>query len=383
MKKKIALLGSTGSIGRQTIEVVKANPEKFEIIAITANLNYNLLIKQAKEIKPKYVVIADDKKYNQVKEALSDYQISVLSGYKSVVEIVNIDEINFVIIALVGYSALLPTIKSLENNKQIALANKEALVVAGDLITKLAKQKGIELLPIDSEHSAIFQSLVGEDRTKIEKIYLTASGGPFRGYTTEKLAKVSKIEALKHPNWNMGGKITIDSATMFNKGLEMIEAKWLFDLQTSQIDVIVHPESIIHSLVQFTDGSIKAQMSLPDMRLPIQYAMSYPERIFSPFHRFSFLDYPKFTFEYPDYEVFRSLKLSIYALEKGGNLPCVLNAANEVAVFAFLRDEIEFLKIFDIVENTMKQIDFQDNLTLDDYIETDRISRQIAKSFLK
>ncbi len=383
MKKRIALLGSTGSIGRQTLEVVAHNTDKFEIIALTANRNYHLLIKQAKDIRPKYVVIAEDKHYSEVKEALLDFNIEVLAGFNSIIEIVTLDEIDFVIIALMGYAGLLPTIKALESKKQVALANKEALVVAGEIITKKAEENNIKLLPIDSEHSAIFQCLVGENYSTIEKIYLTASGGPFRGFSTEQLAKVSKKEALQHPNWNMGGKITIDSATMMNKGLEMIEAKWLFNLKPEQIDVIVHPQSIVHSIVQFVDGSMKAQMGLPDMKTPIQFALAYPNRIYSPFRRFSFLDYSEFTFEYPNYEVFKNLKLAIYALKKGGNIPCILNAANEIAVSAFLREKINFLDISTIVEKSLEKIDFKQNLSLDDYIELDEQTRIIANEFVK
>jgi len=383
MMKNIALLGSTGSIGRQTIEVVENNPDKFKIVAITANLNYNLLIRQAKQIKPKYVVIADEKYYKEVEAALSEFDIKVLGGYKSVIDIVELEIVDFVMMALVGYSALLPTVRALEHHKQIALANKEALVVAGEIITELAKKNNIKLLPVDSEHSAIFQCLQGESYKEIEKIYLTASGGPFRGFTTEQLSAVTKKEGLKHPNWDMGGKITIDSASMMNKGLEMIEAKWLFDLTPEQIDVIVHKQSIIHSIVQFVDGSMKAQMGLPDMRLPIQYAMTYPKRSFSPFRRFSFLDYPELSFEYPDYQVFRSLKFANYALQKGGNIPCVLNAANEVAVSAFLRDKIKFLQIYDIVEKTIERVDFQTGLSINDYVETDKIARKYANEIIE
>ena len=382
MIKKIALLGSTGSIGQQTIEVVENNKDKFEIVAITANLNYKLLIKQALKIKPKYVVIAQNKYYSEVKNALNDTNIKVLVGFDSVVEIVGLDIVNFVIVALVGYSALLPTIKAIENKKQIALANKEALVVAGEIITQKAKENNIKLLPIDSEHSAIFQCLVGEKYSEIEKIYLTASGGPFRGYSLQQLQKVTRKQALKHPNWDMGGKITIDSASMMNKGLEMIEAKWLFDLSPSQIDVIVHPQSIIHSAVQFVDGSLKAQMGLPDMKTPIQYALSYPNRVYSPFRRFSFLDYPEFNFHYPDYKVFKNLKLAIYALEKGGNIPCILNAANEIAVSAFLQEKINFLQITVVVEETMNKIHFQENLSLEDYVELDKLSRLQAQKIV-
>jgi len=376
--KKIALLGSTGSIGKQTIEVVQQNPNKFEIIALTANNNYNLLIKQAKEVKPKYVVIVNKSHYLKVKEALKNFKIEVLSGFNAVSDIVSIDEVNYVIVALVGYSGLLPTLRAIENRKKVALANKEALVVAGEIITKKARENNVQLLPIDSEHSAIFQCLEGEKYSNIEKIYLTASGGPFRGWTHEQLKTVTLKQALKHPNWSMGGKITIDSATMMNKGLEMIEAKWLFDLLPEQIDVIVHQQSIIHSIVQFVDGSMKAQMGLPDMRHPIQYAISYPGRIYSPFHRFSFLDYPELNFEYPDYEVFKNLKLAIHALQKGGNIPCILNAANEVAVQKFLHEKIDFLKMPEIVEKTIEKIDFKENLSIDDYIETDKLAREIA-----
>jgi len=380
--KKIALLGSTGSIGRQTIEVVEQNKDKYEIVAITANLNYNLLIKQAREILPKYVVIAEEKYYNEVKVALSDLPIEVLSGYSAINDIVKIDEVNFVIVALVGYSGLLPTLNAIESQKQVALANKEALVVAGEIITEKAKKNKIKLLPIDSEHSAIFQCLQGENYQEIEKIYLTASGGPFRGWTKEQLEKVTLKQALKHPNWSMGGKITIDSASMMNKGLEMIEAKWLFDLEPSQIDVIIHKQSIIHSIVQFVDGSMKAQMGLPDMRAPIQYAMSYPSRIYSSFRRFSFLDYPELNFEYPDYEVFKNLKLAIHALKNGGNIPCVLNAANEVAVSNFLHEKIRFVQISEIVEKTIERVNFREHLTIEEYVETDKEARKIAEEMI-
>ncbi len=381
--KKISLLGSTGSIGKQTIEVVEHNPDKYKIIAITANKNYKLLIEQAKKIEPKYVVIADKKHYKTVKKALENFSIKVLAGYDAVSNVVSDNEVNFVIVALVGYSALLPTLRALEHHKQVALANKEALVVAGEIITRKAKENNIKLLPIDSEHSAIFQCLQGENYSHIEKIYLTASGGPFRGWNKEQLKKVTLKEALKHPNWNMGGKITIDSATMMNKGLEMIEAKWLFDLPADKIDVIVHRQSIIHSIAQFIDGSMKAQLGLPDMRAPIQYALSYPERIFSPFKRFSFLDYPEFNFEIPDYDVFKNLKLALYALKKGGNIPCILNAANEVAVNSFLQEKISFIKIPEIVEKTLQKIIYKQNLSIDEYIETDKQARRISTQLLK
>ncbi len=379
MKKKIAILGSTGSIGQQTIEVVEQNTDKFQIVAITANSNYELLIKQAQKIKPKYVVIAQTEHYEKVKQALCSEKIMVLAGNDQIANITNAPEVEFVIVALVGYSGLLPTIKAIEARKQVALANKEALVVAGELITELAKKNNIKLLPIDSEHSAIFQCLAGENYEQIEKIYLTASGGPFRGYTHAQLQKVTKKEALRHPNWAMGAKITIDSATMMNKGLEMIEAKWLFDLSLSQVDVVVHPQSIVHSIVQFIDGSMKAQMGLPDMKLPIQYAMSYPQRISSKFDRFSFIDYPELSFQSPDYEVFKCLGLAVQAFKKGGNVPCVLNAANEVAVSLFLQEKITFLQIAELIEKTMQKIEFREKLTLQDYIETDRQARKITQ----
>ncbi|HDQ16330.1 MAG TPA: 1-deoxy-D-xylulose-5-phosphate reductoisomerase [Bacteroidetes bacterium] len=379
MLKRIAILGSTGSIGKQAIEVVENNPELFKIEVLTANSNAELLIEQAKKIKPKYVVIADERHYKNVKNSLAGIDITVLSGNEQVAWITTVAEIDFVIIALVGYSGLLPTIKALEANKQVALANKEALVVAGDIITELAHKKNIQLLPIDSEHSAIFQCLTGENIKNIEKIYLTASGGPFRGYSKEQLKKVTKNEALNHPNWTMGAKITIDSATMMNKGLEMIEAKWLFDLKPDQIDVVVHSQSIIHSIVQFCDGSMKAQMGLPDMKLPIQFAMSYPDRIFSDFERFDFKKYPVFNFEQPDFEVFKCLKLALLALQKGGNIPCILNAANEIAVDLFLREKINFLQISEIIEKTIDKFQYRQNLTLEEYIETDTLARKYAK----
>lgn len=383
MIKNIALLGSTGSIGKQTIEVVEKNPEKFKITVLTANSNFELLINQAIKLQPNYVVIADETHFNIVKNALRKYDIIVLAGIKSVAEIVSLDIVDFVLVALVGYSGLLPTINAIKFNKKIALANKEALVVAGDLITSMANEKRIKLLPVDSEHSAIFQCLIGEKKEEIEKIYLTASGGPFRGYSYEQLLDVNVKQALKHPNWVMGNKITIDSATMMNKGLEMIEAKWLFELKSSQIDVIVHSQSIIHSIVQFSDGSMKAQMGLPDMRFPIQYALSYPHRLKSDFKRFSFDDYSEFSFQKPDFEVFKSLKLAKYALEKGGNIPCILNAANEVAVNLFLTEKIKFLEIAELIEFTINKLNFRDNLELEEYIDTDFEARKIAKTYKK
>lgn len=366
--KSIAILGSTGSIGTQTLDVIEKNPNHFKIFALTANNNYKLLIQQAIKFKPQYVVINEKKYYKEVHESLKSYNIKVLEGYENIINICAEPLVDIVLVAIVGYSAMLPTLTAVENKKQIALANKESLVVAGEIIMNKAIENKVEILPVDSEHSAIFQCLVGESYSNIEKIYLTASGGPFRGFTPQQLAKVTKKQALKHPNWNMGGKITIDSATMFNKGLEMIEAKWLFNLQPAQIDTIVHPQSIVHSLVQFVDGSIKAQLGLPDMRTPIHYALFHPNRTYSYSKRFSFIDYPNLTFEHPDFEVFRSLKISIEVMKKGGNLPCVMNAANETAVMAFLQDKINFIDIFKIVEETIEYFSFNNVKNIEEYI---------------
>lgn len=374
-KKKIALLGSTGSIGTQTLEVVSAYPEKFEVIVLTANSNATLLIEQAKKFKPNSVVIVDEQKYSDVKEALWDDDIKVYTGEKALEEIVEMQEIDIVLTALVGYSGLKPTVKAIEAGKTIALANKETLVVAGEIITKLAKEKGVNIYPVDSEHSAIFQCMVGEFHNPIEKIYLTASGGPFRGRTSSQLESITKAQALKHPNWEMGAKITIDSATMMNKGLEVIEAKWLFGLKDSQIDVIVHPQSIIHSLVQFEDGSMKAQMGLPDMKLPIQFALTYPERLKTDFERFDFLNYPNLTFEKPDLEVFTNLQLAFEAMAAEGNAACILNAANEVTVAAFLNDKISFLDISRINREVMQKSTRLEKPSLEDLYETDKETR--------
>lgn len=349
---------------------------------LTAHHNADLLIEQAIRFKPNAVVIVEDALYKQVKDALDPIDIKVYSGEKSLTSVVEMDAIDVVLTALVGYAGLRPTVRAIEFGKQIALANKETLVIAGDLITKKASEKGVNIYPVDSEHSAIFQCLVGDFHNKIEKIILTASGGPFRGRKREDLIDIKVAQALKHPNWDMGPKITIDSATMMNKGLEVIEAKWLFGLDKNQIDVVVHPQSIIHSMVQFEDGSIKAQMGLPDMRLPIQYALSYPERLKSDFPRFNFMDYPTLTFEQPDLATFRNLSLSYQALEKGGNLPCILNAANEVAVDAFLNERIGFLEISDVIEESMGLIGFVKNPTLDDYVGTDIETRIIAKEII-
>lgn len=381
--KKIAILGSTGSIGTQALEVIGGHSNLFECTVLTAQNNADLLIEQAAKFRPKTVVIANVQLFDKVNSALNHLGIRVYSGNEALAEVVQSPDIDIVLTALVGYVGLLPTIKAIEAGKDIALANKETLVVAGEIITDLAKNHCVKILPVDSEHSAIFQSLVGEEANPIEKIILTASGGPFRGLKKADLEKVTKAQALKHPNWVMGAKITIDSASLMNKGLEVIEAKWLFDLTPEQIDVVVHPQSIIHSIVQFIDGSMKAQMGLPDMKLPIQYALAYPQRIISDFPRFSFLNHPSLTFEQPDYKTFRNLQLAFEALTKGGNQPCALNAANEVAVEAFLADKIGFLQMSDLIENTLAKTSFVEKPSLIDYIESDTEARNFATDFLK
>ena len=381
-KKRIALLGSTGSIGTQTLKVISAFPNMFEVEVLTANNNCSLLIEQAKKHKPNTVVIVNEKKYPVVNTALSSLGIKVFAGPKSLEEVVESESVDLVLTALVGYSGLKPTIKAIVSKKPIALANKETLVVAGDLITRLCKENQVPIYPVDSEHSAIFQCLVGEELNPIEKIYLTASGGPFRGLKKNKLLGVKKEDALKHPNWNMGAKITIDSATLMNKGLEVIEAKWLFNVKKEQIDVVIHPQSIIHSAVQFEDGSIKAQLGIPDMKLPIQYALGVPKRLKNTFKRFSFLDYPSLSFEQPDLKSFKNLQLAYDAMERGGNAPCVLNAANEVAVNSFLQEKISFLNMSDLIGNCMEKITFVANPSLEDYVETDRATRVLAKKLL-
>jgi 1-deoxy-D-xylulose-5-phosphate reductoisomerase len=378
-KRYIAILGSTGSIGTQALDVIRNNKDIFEVEVLTAQDNADLLISQAAEFKPNSVVICNESLYDKVFAALDPLDIKVYSGLKALAEVVQMEQIDIVLTALVGYSGLLPTVKAIEAGKHIALANKETLVVAGELITKLAKEKGVAILPVDSEHSAIFQCIVGELNNPVEKIILTASGGPFRGKTKEFLRTVTKKEALKHPNWSMGAKITIDSASLMNKGLEVIEAKWLFGLKSQQIDVIIHPQSIIHSMVQFEDASIKAQLGLPDMRVPIQYALGFPKRLKSNFPRMNFIDYPSLTFEKPDTETFRNLKLAFEALDRGGNLPCILNAANEIAVQEFLNDQIGFLEISEIIEECMAKVPYIAIPSLQDYIETDRETRNIAK----
>lgn len=383
MKKKIAILGSTGSIGTQTLEVIAQNPDQFEVEVLTANNNIELLIQQAKQFQPNVVVITNNCHYDLLKDALQDEPIKIYSGKEALEQVVQMDTIDVVVTAMVGNAGLIPTCNAIKAGKHIALANKETMVVAGEIINQLAIDHKVNIYPVDSEHSAIFQCLVGEFNNEIEKIYLTASGGPFRGFSSEQLATVTKADALKHPNWTMGAKITIDSATMMNKGFEVIEAKWLFGLNTAQIDVIVHPQSIIHSIVQFRDGSMKAQMGLPDMKLPIQYALSFPQRLASEFKRFSFLDYPKLTFEQPNTKNFRNLALAFEALNQGGNMPCILNAANEVVVQAFLSDRISFLQMPEIIEKVMGKATFIKTPDLDDYIQTDKEIRILTSAMVK
>ena len=381
-KKQIAILGSTGSIGTQALEVISEHSDLFEVEVLTANNNSALLIEQAKKYKPNTVVITNEDKYKEVNNALFDLGIKVFAGQQSLEEVVEGENIDVVLTALVGYSGLKPTIGAIKAKKNIALANKETLVVAGDLITKLCQEYGVSIYPVDSEHSAIFQCLVGEQYNPIEKIYLTASGGPFRGRQRNELLAITKAQALKHPNWEMGAKITIDSASLMNKGLEVIEAKWLFDLKAEQIDVVVHPQSIIHSAVQFEDGSIKAQLGIPDMKLPIQYALGFPKRLPNTFERFNFMDYPNLTFEKPDIETFQNLQLAFNAMEKGGNMPCILNAANEIAVAAFLQDKIGFLNMSDLIADCMEKITFVSKPTLTDYVATDEATRILANELL-
>lgn len=381
-QKRIAILGSTGSIGTQALEVIRANSQHFVVEVLVANSNSELLIKQAIEFKPNAVVIVDETKYKEVKDVLFSHDIKVYAGAKALEQIVEMETIDIVLTAIVGYAGLASTINAIKFKKAIALANKETLVVAGDIVTKLAFDNAVNIYPVDSEHSAIFQCLAGEFDNTIEKIYLTASGGPFRGKDKNFLSTIKKEQALKHPNWVMGAKITIDSASLMNKGLEVIEAKWLFSLKPSEIDVIVHPQSIIHSVVQFNDGSMKAQMGLPDMKLPIQYALAYPERIHSDFPRFDFMNFPNLSFEKPDMETFQNLGLAFDALNKGGNMPCVLNAANEVVVEAFLKDKVGFLQMSDVIANTMSKINFIAKPTYDDYVACDKEARLIASSLI-
>lgn len=381
-KKGIAVLGSTGSIGTQTLDVVRAFPDRFDIVVLTCGSNATLLVEQALEFLPKAVVVIDEAQFEFVKVKLSHTAIAVYSGTQALEEVVQFEEIDVVLNAIVGAAGLRPTIKAIKNGKDIALANKETLVVAGELVMGLASQHQVQMLPVDSEHSAIFQCLAGEETNPIEKIYITASGGPFRGKDRSFLASVTKEHALKHPNWVMGAKITIDSSSLMNKGLEVIEAKWLFDLEVDQVDVIVHPQSIVHSLVQFQDGSIKAQLGVPDMKLPIQYALSYPRRLENNFERFNFLDYPQLTFEKPDLHTFRNLALAYDSLRKGGNRPCVLNAANEIVVDAFLKDKISFLGMSDVIETVLEKVNYLARPSLDDYIECDYAARRIAEEII-
>lgn len=382
MKKGIAILGSTGSIGKQTLEVIEKHDTEFRVEVLTAMRSSKTLVEQALKYLPAHVVIAEEEKYCEVCDALEGLPIQIHTGAEALQQVVKIDSVDTVVTALVGYSGLFPTISAIEAGKNIALANKETLVVAGELITSLARTRRVDIYPVDSEHSAIFQCLAGEIHNPIEKIYLTASGGPFRKKTLKELETVTKAEALKHPNWDMGSKVTIDSASLMNKGLEAIEAKWLFGLSPDQIDVIVHPQSIIHSIVQFKDGSMKAQMGLPDMRLPIQYAIGFPYRLESDFPRFNFIDYPELTFEKPRTDVFRNLSLAFEAMKKGGNLPCIMNAANEIAVEAFLCERLAFLKMPDIIEKTMQSMPFILHPSLDDYAQTDREARKYAHTLI-
>ncbi len=381
-KKKLAILGSTGSIGTQVLEVVAEHPSLFDIEVLTANENDSLLLEQAIIFRPNVVVIKNKEKYEKLNDALYGLGIKVFCGADSLEDVVEMESIDLVLNALVGYSGLKPTVRAIKSKKNVALANKETLVVAGKLITQLCNDYETQMYPVDSEHSAIFQCLVGENYNPIERIYLTASGGPFRGMKIEELSDVTKEAALKHPNWSMGAKITVDSASLMNKGLEVIEAKWLFDLKANEIEVVVHPQSIIHSAVQFQDGSIKAQLGRPDMKLPIQYALGFPNRLKNNFLRFSFFDYPSLTFEKPDLNVFKNLSLAYHAMEKGGNMPCVLNAANEIAVSAFLHNKIGFLNMSDLIANCMERITFVPNPTLDDYVASDQATRELANKLL-
>ncbi|HEY2583767.1 MAG TPA: 1-deoxy-D-xylulose-5-phosphate reductoisomerase [Mucilaginibacter sp.] len=383
IKKNIAILGSTGSVGTQTLEVIRGNENLFGVFMLTALSNADLLIQQALEFLPEYVIICDNSKYKYIKEALANSSVKVLAGIDAVIDTVTHPDIDIVLTAMVGFAGLEPTIAAIKAGKDIALANKETLVVAGELITGLAKKHHVKILPVDSEHSAIFQCLAGEEGSSVEKIILTASGGPFRGKTSDFLAGVTRDDALKHPNWVMGAKITIDCASLMNKGLEVIEAKWLFDLDADEIEVIVHPQSIIHSMVQFKDGSIKAQMGLPDMKLPIQYALAYPTRIKNNFKRFDFINYPELTFEKPDTATFPNLALAFEALKQGGNMPCIINAANEIAVAGFLNKNVSFLAMSSIIEQCMQQITYNGSPVLEDYLNTDKETRIFAQNLIQ
>lgn len=382
-RKQIAILGSTGSIGTQALQVIAEHPDLYEVYALTANNRVELLIEQARQFLPEAVVIANEDKYIQLKEALQDLPIKVYAGVEALGQVVESQPIDVVLTAMVGYAGLKPTINAIKARKAIALANKETLVVAGELINDLAQQYRVPILPVDSEHSAVFQCLAGEIGNPIEKVILTASGGPFRTYTLEQLKSVTKAQALKHPNWQMGAKITIDSASMMNKGFEVIEAKWLFGVKPEQIEVVVHPQSVIHSMVQFEDGAVKAQLGMPDMRLPIQYAFSYPDRVKSSFDRLDFTLCTNLTFEQPDTTRFRNLALAYEALHRAGNMPCIVNAANEVVVAAFLRDEIGFLHMSDVIEKTMGEVAYIKTPSYEDYVATDAEARRIAREMIK
>ncbi|NLK92995.1 MAG: 1-deoxy-D-xylulose-5-phosphate reductoisomerase [Bacteroidales bacterium] len=377
-KKQIAILGSTGSIGTQALEVIAAHPDKFEVYAITANNSVELLIEQAVRFQPEMVIIANEQYYAYIKKALENYPIKVYAGVKAICEMVELPSVDVVLTAMVGYAGLLPTIHAVKAGKRIALANKETLVVAGEIICDLAQQYRSAIIPVDSEHSAIFQCLIGEQNASVEKIILTASGGPFRQKTYDELRQVSTRDALKHPNWEMGAKITIDSASLMNKGFEVIEAKWLFGLKPSQIEVLIHPQSIIHSMVQFVDGSVKAQIGLPDMKLPIQYAFAFPQRIENNYPRLDFTQYARFDFQQPDTSKFRNLAFAYDAMEKGGTMPCVLNAANEVVVAAFLEEKIGFLRMSDIIEKTMQTASWIAKPTYEDYVLADKQARELT-----
>lgn len=381
-KKQIVILGSTGSIGTQALQVVEEHPDLYEVYALTANNQVDLLASQARKFMPEAVVIANEEKYPALKEALSDLPVKVYAGSDALSQVVEAGPVDMVLTAMVGYAGLKPTISAIKAGKVIALANKETLVVAGELINRLVQQYKTAILPVDSEHSAVFQCLAGEAGNRIEKVILTASGGPFRNYTIEELRHVTKEQALKHPNWQMGAKITIDSASMMNKGFEVIEAKWLFGVRPDQIEVVVHPQSVIHSMVQFEDSSIKAQLGMPDMRLPIQYAFSYPDRVHASFERLDFMRFNNLTFERPDTERFRNLALAYEAMHKGGNMPCILNAANEVAVDAFLHDHISFLGMSDLIEQVMSTVSYLSAPDYEDYVQTDREARRVAASLI-
>lgn len=381
--KRLAILGSTGSIGTQALDVVAAHPDKFEVEILSAHSNAELLIEQAKKYKPNAVVIVDEDKYEEVKQGLAMQPVKIFAGKQSLDEVVQWDSVDLVLAAIVGFAGLSSTVAAIKAGKHIALANKETLVVAGELVMKMAAEHKVNIIPVDSEHSAIFQCLTGETLNSIDKIILTASGGPFIGRKPNYLVNVKASHALQHPNWDMGAKITIDSATLMNKGLEMIEAKWLFGLKNEQIEVVVHPQSIIHSLVEFCDGSVKAQMGLPDMKLPIQYAMAYPARIKNDFKRLSFKDYPKLTFEEPDYKTFRNLALAKDAMFKGGNIPAIMNAANEVVVGAFLKNKVSFIEMSDIIEQAMEEISFIEQPTLEQFQQSDEEAREFASELVK